>query len=288
MDNDSWKCAGAKLEAGTQLIPAAAAFLPAVSTSSTLLPSSSSILSTWSFSHRIQCSENEEIDKLNFAIFLSKLAIKRYFANCVISFSVRCADKCEFYCHAVRWIRFSSHFNFFCSVRLQNNIVVNKVDLLHVFTRPSLCMSSIYWAWFCGAPSEKSLFSEIKHLYAKKAFKQIFVLLKPKFCKVDFRSFEQPWVDYPNKTLPFRPKKKDTDKAMFDVHCSSFQRLAVSCQDGSHNEHLAPHRGGAHRRGGPTWHSLKFSVLRALLIMTHSLDLLGTHDYLVDNTGVFW
>ena len=46
MDNDRWKCAGAKLEAEKQLIPAAAAFLPAVSTSSTLLPSSSSILST--------------------------------------------------------------------------------------------------------------------------------------------------------------------------------------------------------------------------------------------------
>ena len=110
--------------------------------------------------------------------------------------------KCEFYCHAVRWIRFSSHFNFFCSVRLQNN----KVDLLHVFTRPSLCMSSIYWAWFCES-SEKSLFSEIKHLYAKKAFHQIFVILKPKFCKIDYRSFEQPWVNYPDKTLPLRPKK---------------------------------------------------------------------------------
>ena len=54
------------------------------------------------------------------------------------------------------------------------------------------------------------------------------------------------------KTLPFRPKKEDTDKAMFDEHCSSFQRLAVSCQDGSHNEHLAPHGGGAHRGGGLT------------------------------------
>ena len=30
-----------------------------------------------------------------------------------------------------------------------------------------------------------------------------------------------------------------------------------------------------------------FSV-RALLIMAHSLDLVGTHEYLVGNTRVFW
>ena len=75
---------------------------------------------------------------------------------------------------------------------------------------------------------------------------------------------------------------------MFDVHCSSFQRLAVSCQDGSHNEHLAPHGGGAHRGGGSDMTQFKMFSVRALLIMAHSLDLVGTHEYLVGNTRVFW